>query len=200
MTSPSRESYRAIVADPPWPLKWCMRSETKRRNGRGERHRIVKKDIGYKVMSIDVIAALAVSELAAADAHLYLWAPDQFVLNGTAVDVVKAWGFKPLRLIVWGKRNFGLGVFPRPQHELLIVCRRGRLPFRVRDVGSLLVADHPRRPDGAKIHSAKPDAFLDIVERASPGPYLELFARRRRLGWHAWGNEVDSDVELDHAA
>jgi N6-adenosine-specific RNA methylase IME4 len=42
-------------------------------------------------------------------------------------------------------------------------------------------------------HSAKPDAFLDLVEQVSPGPYLELFARRQRLGWDTWGNEA-----LDH--
>jgi N6-adenosine-specific RNA methylase IME4 len=43
-------------------------------------------------------------------------------------------------------------------------------------------------------HSEKPDEFFGLVEQISPGPYLELFARRRRPGWDAWGNEVDSDV------
>lgn len=33
------------------------------------------------------------------------------------------------------------------------------------------------------VHSAKPDAFIDVVERVSPGPYAELFARRARFGW-----------------
>jgi N6-adenosine-specific RNA methylase IME4 len=42
----------------------------------------------------------------------------------------------------------------------------------------------PRGP-----HSAKPEAFLDIVEQVSPGPYLEMFARRARFGWDYWGNE-----------
>jgi N6-adenosine-specific RNA methylase IME4 len=38
-------------------------------------------------------------------------------------------------------------------------------------------------------HSAKPEAFLDVVEQVSPGPYVELFARRDRLGWDTWGDE-----------
>jgi N6-adenosine-specific RNA methylase IME4 len=46
------------------------------------------------------------------------------------------------------------------------------------------------------VHSAKPDAFLDLVEQVSPGPYLELFARRQRLGWDTWGNEALEHVEL----
>lgn len=45
-------------------------------------------------------------------------------------------------------------------------------------------------------HSAKPEAFQDMVERISPPPYLELFARRNRLGWHTWGNEALNHVEL----
>lgn len=36
-------------------------------------------------------------------------------------------------------------------------------------------------------HSVKPAAFLDLVERVSPGPYVELFARQPRLGWESWG-------------
>lgn len=49
-------------------------------------------------------------------------------------------------------------------------------------------------------HSEKPEAFFDLVEQISPSPYLELFARRRRLGWSVWGNEVASDVDLEATA
>lgn len=45
-------------------------------------------------------------------------------------------------------------------------------------------------------HSEKPEAFLDLVERVSPGPYLELFARRDRLGWDTWGNESLNTAEV----
>jgi N6-adenosine-specific RNA methylase IME4 len=36
-------------------------------------------------------------------------------------------------------------------------------------------------------HSEKPPAALDLIEQVSPGPYVELFARRQRLGWDSWG-------------
>lgn len=49
-------------------------------------------------------------------------------------------------------------------------------------------------------HSAKPDAFLDLVEQVSPGPYLEMFARRGRLGWDYWGDESLQTIELPEAA
>lgn len=42
----------------------------------------------------------------------------------------------------------------------------------------------------AKQHSRKPDEMFALVERVSPGPYLEMFARRRRPGWAAMGDQV----------
>jgi N6-adenosine-specific RNA methylase IME4 len=32
-----------------------------------------------------------------------------------------------------------------------------------------------------------------MVEAVSPGPRLELFARRARPGWTVWGNEVEAN-------
>lgn len=48
-------------------------------------------------------------------------------------------------------------------------------------------------------HSQKPEHFLDLVEQVSPGPYVELFARRHRMGWDVWGNESANTAELSIA-
>jgi N6-adenosine-specific RNA methylase IME4 len=189
--------YRTILADPPWPIAWTGGSAT-RVNGRGERHvnHKFKSDLPYDRMSIDAICALPVSDLAEADAHLYLWIPDEFLIEGVGARVVRAWGFEPGRLLIWHKTGFGLGRFPRPQHEALIVCRRGSLPFQVADVGSVQTWKFPYE-NGARAHSRKPDGSIDLIERASPGPYLELFARRARLGdWHYWGDESLGTAEM----
>jgi N6-adenosine-specific RNA methylase IME4 len=91
--------------------------------------------------------------------------------------------------IIWEKPNFGVGVFPRHCHEPLLVCRRGSLPFTAsRDVRSVQRWRQPQMTNGGKTHSAKPDGALDLVEQASPGPYVELFSRRPRLGWDSWGH------------
>jgi hypothetical protein len=45
-------------------------------------------------------------------------------------------------------------------------------------------------------HSAKPDAFVDLVEQVSPGPYLEVFARRARFGWDYAGDGSLGTVEI----
>lgn len=41
-------------------------------------------------------------------------------------------------------------------------------------------------------HSAKPDDFYALVERALPGPYVEMFARKRRPGWVQFGDQLEA--------
>jgi N6-adenosine-specific RNA methylase IME4 len=191
--------YRTIVADPPWPFEWTG-GGAYRINGRGDRslnHRF-KKGMPYPTMSIDDIAALPVAELAADDAHLFLWIPDCHLIEGHGAMVARAWGFEPLRLLIWRKRGYGLGRFPRPQHEALVVCRRGGLPFAVADEGSVQDWRFPYE-GGVRVHSRKPDGALDLIERASPGPYLELFARRARFGWDYWGDQSLGTAEMPEA-
>ena len=72
------------------------------------------------------------------------------------------------------------------------------LLFAVR--GSLRLAG-PCRPTAYLLprvaHSVKPDCFYDLIEEQSPGPYLELFARRPRAAWDQWGNQINSTVTFE---
>jgi N6-adenosine-specific RNA methylase IME4 len=179
--------YRTIVADPPWPFQWG--------GGKGGRRRR-ETELGYRTMRVDEIAALPVADLAdERGAFLFLWATDEIYREGEAVRVARAWGFEPCGpSLVWDKPNFGMGYFPRPAHEPLLVCRRGTVPWN--DVPEAVATpsvqrwNQPRgQRNGGKQHSRKPDAALDLIERVAPGPYVELFARRARFGWDYWGDE-----------
>lgn len=185
--------YRTIVADPPWPISWS--TPATRVNGRGERHANKTRTLAYPTLSVAEIAALPVADLADAAAHLYLWTTERHLLEGDAARVARAWGFDRLRTLIWRKTGFGLGTFPRPQHETVVIGVRGSLEFAVKNAGSVHDWKLPYA-DGARVHSRKPDGFLDLVERASPGPYLELFARRQRLGWATWGDQALEHVQL----
>jgi N6-adenosine-specific RNA methylase IME4 len=193
--------YRTLVADPPWQLEGDQKARSRPWASKGGR-RGRETFFPYKTMSVEAICDLDVDgarprDLVQLHAHLYLWVPSSFNREGIGVRVARAWGFGVVSEIVWDKINFGLGKFPRPQHEILLVCRRGTLPFRLNNAGSVQRWHAPRaKNNGGRIHSAKPDGALDLIERASPGPYLELFARRARFGWDYWGDESLGTAEV----
>lgn|GEM_PF-1205269 len=161
-------TFRTIVADPPWRYQG---------NDRGEGLAADQ----YSTLALEEIQALQVSEVAAPDSHLYLWAPVTKVPD--ALEVCAAWGFRYVALLTWVKPGLGLGRWWRFSTEHVVFGVRGSLPTRPN------LRNYFEAPRGR--HSAKPDAFYELVEQASPGPYLELFARGSREDWTGWGLEAE---------
>ena len=83
-----------------------------------------------------------------------------------------------------GSDGRGVGFYFRNVTELVLFGVRGRK--RTLSPGRTQVNVLPTRK---REHSRKPDQMYDLIERCSPGPYLELFARFQRKGWDQWGNE-----------
>jgi N6-adenosine-specific RNA methylase IME4 len=93
------------------------------------------------------------------------------------------------------KQDFhvGLGYTTRKNTELCLLARKGS-PKRVsRSVRELIIAP-------VREHSRKPDEVYDRIEAYIPGPYLELFARRTRHNWTAWGNQTNKFDKANDAA
>lgn len=184
--------YPCIVADPPW--------EIAKRIGVGGRRRN-ETVVPYPMMKLEEIKALPVREWAAPKAHLYLWSTRRLFREGTAATVARAWGFEPVGEIIWGLRNAGTGGGTLTNdHEPILVCSRGGATFPKGEPCGVWFWKQPyvKHSSGVpmKEHSAKPPALQDLVERLSPGPYLELFARKQRLGWSTWGNEALNHLEV----
>jgi N6-adenosine-specific RNA methylase IME4 len=144
----------------------------------------------YETMKLEQICALAVPEIAADRSHLYLWVPNALLAEG--LQVMKAWGFTYKTNVVWykvrkdgGPDGRGVGFYFRNVTELLLFGIRGRI--RTLTPGRTEVNIMISRKQE---HSKKPDLAYDLIERCSPGPYLELFARSPREGWAQWGDEV----------
>jgi len=152
-------------------------------------------DLPYATLSIPELKALPVWDLADTDAHLYLWTTNRWMV--AAHDIAMAWGFEPKTIITWGKVHraeptrvsMKTGYYFRGATEHIVFAVRGSLP--VRGTWPTLFL-WPRLGS----HSQKPEAFMDLVEQASPGPYVELFSRRHRLGWDVWGDESANTAEL----
>jgi len=174
--------YGAILIDPPWRF-------TNRTGKIGPEHKRLHR---YETMSFEDIAALPVGDLALPKSHLYLWCPNALLLE--ALTIMKAWGFTYKTNIVWykvrkdgGPDGRGVGFYFRNVTELLLFGTMGKL--RTLQPGRSQVNVMISRKEE---HSKKPDQVYDLIERCSPGPYLELFARSRTKGWTQWGDELDS--------
>lgn len=176
--------YRTIVADPPWNV---MGGPLAGGHGKGFVGTVGSRALPYPTMTVEQIAALPVGNYAAHDCALYLWTINAYV--EAAYYVARAWGFKPSTLLTWCKAPMGggLGGAHGITTEFVLYARAGS-PVERRQTGTW----HRWKRhyiNGKPAHSAKPDAFYDLVEATNDGPYLELFARRARLGWDYAGNE-----------
>lgn len=187
--------YATVVADPPWDHEsFPSLSTSVKRPG----YKLPedpdfnrRKPLPYPTMTVEEIKALPVGDLAASDAHLYLWTTNRYLRD--AYEVVESWGFAFSAVLTWCKTPMGTGLGGAfaPNLEFILFARRGSLKHLTR-----LDTRWWNWPRMGNAHSRKPEAFLDVVERVSPGPYLEMFARRNRLGWDTWGNEALNHVEI----
>lgn len=194
--------YPAIVVDPPWDVGAGRSIGAYVMDGDKQLFGVTdqaSRPLAYPTMTVDQIKALRVADVAADDAHLYLWTTNGYL--PAAFDVASAWGFTYSTAIVWAKNVMGGGMGGAfgISTEFCLFCRRGRLKAHGRVGGTWFNWKRPYDERGKPRHSAKPPEFYALVEDVSPGPYLELFARDRRERWHAWGNEVQSDISLEAA-
>jgi len=162
------EKFDVILADPPWKYEVDYLSAS--------------PDNHYPTMTVEEICSLKVP--ASENAVLFLWTTNPMLEN--ALEVMKSWGFQYKTNLVWVKDKLGLGFYFRGQHELLLVGVKGkaRPPQESRRFSSVLHA-------AVRNHSEKPDKVYEIIEKMYPdSKKVELFARKKRKGWTAWGLEV----------
>jgi N6-adenosine-specific RNA methylase IME4 len=164
--------FGCIYADPPWLYdNQSTRAATSNH---------------YGGMTVAEICDLPIRELAADDAHLHLWTTNGFLFE--CPKIFEAWGFEFRSSFVWVKPKLGIGNYWRNSHEILLTAIRGDAKrFNDRALKSWLECDRGR-------HSAKPEQVRHMIEKASEGPFLELFGRSPAPGWSVWGNEVSPDL------
>lgn len=176
--------FKTVLADPPWRFQ--------NRTGKvAPEHRRLDR---YSTMSLDEIKALMVRDVAADNSHLYLWVPNALLPEG--LQVMEAWGFRYVSNIVWAKRRKdggpdgrGVGFYFRNVTELILFGVRGSMRTLAPARSQVNMLETRKRE-----HSRKPDEQYELIERCSPGPFLELFARHSRDGWVVWGDESSADV------
>ena len=164
--------YRTILADPPW----AYRNKSVAKNGGGA------EDHYPTMTTADICALPIIGDIRSRDCCLFLWAtipnlPEAFI-------VMDAWGFRYKTALTWVKtRTLSMGFWFRVQQEICLLGTRGNVRAFRQTIPNLFFAPVVR-------HSQKPEKFFQIIDPIIPRPSIELFARQRREGWDAWGNEV----------
>lgn len=178
-TESMNKKYQIIYADPPW----CW--DTYSSKGRTK-----TPDNHYNLMDIDDIKALPIDTISDTNCILFMWTQDAHLQN--ALDIGASWGFTYKTIgFVWDKQNFGMGYWTRKGAEICLLFTKGhpkRISGGVRQFISSKVREHSRKPDEVRER---------IVQLMGDIPRIELFAREKVDGWDCWGNEVESDVELE---
>jgi len=164
--------FATILIDPPWD--W---------GDEGDVNQLGRAKPDYATMPFEDLLKLPVNELADVDCHLYLWITNRSLPKG--FSLMEAWGFRYVTCVTWVKPSFGMGNYFRGQTEHMLFGVRGSQPLLRKNAGTVF---HAQRGDGG--HSSKPVEAYELIESCSPGPYLEMFARRKRDGWVGWGADA----------
>jgi N6-adenosine-specific RNA methylase IME4 len=163
--------FSTCYVDPPWKY-----------DNQGTR---AATDNHYPTMTVEQIATEPVAQLTADNCHLHLWTTNGFL--PAAFSVISAWGFEYKSCFLWVKPTLGIGNYWRVSHELLLFAVKGNAPFRDRGQRSWIELDRQG-------HSRKPEQIRSIIEKVSPGLYLEMYGRvlPENPAWTVYGNQLKS--------
>lgn len=176
------KGYQTILADPPWRF-------TNRTGKVAPEHKRLNR---YGTLSLEEICEIPTSIIANKNSHLYLWVPNALLIEG--IKVLEAWGFKYKSNLVWhkvrkdgGPDGRGVGFYFRNTTELILFGTRGNMRTLQPGRSQVNIIRTQKQE-----HSRKPDELYEIIEKCSPGPYLEIFARGARPGWDVFGNQAEA--------
>jgi N6-adenosine-specific RNA methylase IME4 len=175
--------YQIIYADPPWSYNDKMKGHS------------FSLDHEYKTQDKNWIWNLPIQNISDKDCVLFLWVVNPMLPEG--IETIKRWGFKFKTVpFVWVKQTINkkwvsnLGRWTMGGAEICLLGVKGKPKRIIKNVKQLVFAERKR-------HSEKPAEIRDrIVTLMGDLPRIELFARQKTPGWDAWGNEVESDIEL----
>ena len=175
-------SYDLIVIDPMWDFE----NYSEKGEAKGPRAQ-------YDCMPPEEIAKqFPVGQLAGGSCLLLCWATVPLI--DRQIECIQKWGFVYRSFFAWhkvfasGKTAMGTGYRVRSMIEPVLVATIGEPKHKA----------FPGLFTGIRrCHSRKPETFYQLVDEKCPRLFrrADIFARTRRPGWEAFGNELDKFTE-----
>lgn len=172
--------FSIVLADPPW-----------KHPGTNTGPNASPGAADYPIVSTKDLLTLPVADTLAKDALLFMWTVGPMVAD--AIRLGEAWCGRFITVaFVWDKQRTTVGFHTMPQTEFVFLFGRGRV---LANRGTRNERQLVRCERGG--HSRKPEIVQDAIDRMYPAAEkLELFARRARVGWTTWGNQIDVESIL----
>lgn len=174
--------YKIIYSDPPWPQKKGNIRKVRPKQG---------KELDYQTLSLEDCFAVQDPFFQQADDkhNVFMWTIDKYLYE--TEEAMRKRGYKLHARFIWDKEN---GVAPaftvRFSHEYLLWFYKPGHMLMPRKEAQGKYTTVMR--EAATVHSRKPECAYEMLEDMFPGvSKIELFARRRRDGWDAFGNELN---------
>ena len=128
---------------------------------------------------------------------MFLWTINRFVRE--AFEVLDAWRLRFMCMMAWHKPHGPKPIgYPIYNMEPILVAKRGSpsfldtANFRTANVWEALRNFHAALGAWGQqiVNCTKPDGFYELLNRVTPSPRLDIFARRRIDGFDVVGNEA----------
>lgn len=192
----SKPKYDVIYADPPWTFRSKVTNgkATKEGLALGKGWQVAISDL-YNVMSDKALLdyfATHVKRMANDDAVLLMWTTDAHLplaikVGESAGFTYKTIGFVWRKKTVTGKDYKVMSQWTMKSTEICLLFTKGRAHSKL-----LKARDVRQFVEEVRVgHSVKPQVVVDSINKMFPDARkIELFARRRQVGWDAIGDEL----------
>ena len=182
MLSLPDKKYNTIVIDPAWDISMA---------GKMKNHTAEEK-LPYKTMSLQEIKEIPIGNIANVGCHVYCWTTNKMLKD--TFDALNSWGVNFHLCLVWSKNS---GIAPCLGYifatEFCLLGFYGKPMQKFTKMGKVNWINIKQNSGGK--HSSKPDEWYNLIEQMSPAPRIDIFARKRRPNWDAFGDEVPSEVQ-----
>jgi N6-adenosine-specific RNA methylase IME4 len=173
--------YRTIVVDPPWKLNKFNPKLTRK-------YQKSNPELPYNTMTDREIMDFPIDNFADEQCDLFLWTTKAKL--HTAFHVIEAWNFHYANILVWNKIS---GLCHNGIHatvEFLLYAYRGKNGLDYKKPLCALFTEKNKK------HSQKPEKIYGLLREHTNAPRIDIFARKHHIGFDAWGNQVESQIQV----